>query len=291
LPSAVSACSQTDPEVTAPYLQFLTPSLQRSLTPAVVEGLLDRGPSVALSFAESLPSGDIQAMSMGVLFNRWAPQDLSSALDALNQLPDGPARDAALGGLLPEWTKADPQAAAAYVQALPVEQQANRLKEIAGYWSLVDPAAAANWVAGLPEGDARDQAVVRVAVNWADSSLEAAGNYIAGLPSGEVQNEAVQTLVDSKMVAEPDTVREWVARFPPGALREQFVSDVCEMWAQLMQDLPGAIEWVDKTFGGGYSKVEENLAQQWLALDREAARKWVQSSSLTDETKKGLLAP
>jgi hypothetical protein len=291
LPSVASACSETDPEVTAPYLQFLSPSVQRRLAPRVVEELLDQDPSLALSFANSLPSGDIQAMSMQVLFNRWAPQDLSSALNALNQLPEGPGRDAALGGLLPEWTKTDPQAAAAYVQGLPAGQQVDRLREVAGYWSSLHPGAAAKWVAGLPEGDARDQAEVQVAVHWGDSSLQAAGDYVAGLPPGKAQDEAVKTLVESAMAGQPDTVREWVGGFPPGPLRDELVSDVAIFWAQAMQDIPGATGWVDKTFGGAYSKIEEDLTGQWLTLDREAARKWVQTSSLPDATKKRLLAP
>jgi len=170
-------------------------------------------PLPAYEWAEKLPNDTAQRHDVGgAVVGLWARSDFPGLSDYLIHLPNNkgyvtlafvlagrdPVAASAWAAKLPKdkwpmvmgpigevWGKSDPVALAAWIDTLPPEQGAYGYGWTASMWGFRDPHAAAAWVEKLPEGDARTDAVARLAGTW-----------LRRLPQ------------------EPDKIKEWVRQMP-----------------------------------------------------------------------------
>ncbi len=119
-----------------------------------------------------------------------------------------------------------------------------------------DPKAAAAWAGGFPEGNTREQAINTVMSSWAHNYPAGAGQWLATLPAGKAQERAIQSYVSQLSYQYPEMAAPWAERIPDENQRLFSI---------------------------------ENVARQWLEVDRRSAEAWLNNTSLPQDRKQRLL--
>lgn len=126
---------------------------------------------------------------------------------------------------------------------------------IAMQWAMSDPGAAASWAAGLPN-EVQSTALDSSVSLWANTNPQAAAQWIQSL-SGPARDEAVATYIAVALPKDPAAAAAWAIS----------IEDPGKRISALKGVLP-----------------------QWMQRDPNAARTWIQNSSLGEAEKAKLLA-
>ncbi|HEX4667543.1 MAG TPA: hypothetical protein VH207_13175 [Chthoniobacterales bacterium] len=245
-------------------------------------------PLAAASFLEAIGAKGLDFTSaFSSAAHQWALQDPAAAVEWAQRHPDGYG-DLALQGAINGWWEKDPKAAEAWVTAQIAASGSREMTAsfastlfrsdpeharawarslptvaarqvadttLAQLWALDDPQAATQWAANLP-AEERGSSVGVAARIWAKQDPEAAGDFLNSLGSG--RDEAVASFSIVQAFEEPAVGLTWAATIADSASR---------------------------------LKTEEIVARQWLQTDPNAARTWIQNSSLPAADKARLLDP
>ena len=161
-------------------------------------------------------------------------------------------------------------------------------KKAAGALAHYDPPHATDWVAShFGEGRAAGAAKL-VALSRAESDPDGAFEWLASLPSGEEKTEAVGFVFTYWLKSDPARAEAWLEETKPTpsldpALRAMAVSKGARNpregieWARRIQD-PGTRE-----------RTLVRVGSAWYRNDPEAARRWLEVSSLPRAAQKSVL--
>ncbi len=153
------------------------------------------------------------------------------------------ANPKAVLGILGQWAQTDPQAAIAWVSALPKgDLRAGALKAIFSSWVKKDAPGAANFAEALPMGKDRQQAVASVAAEWAGADPETAITWARQLADKPSREAALQHIALRLCESNASKAAEVVVSLPAGEVKRDLVSEVARRWAS--EDLPMAREWM-----------------------------------------------
>ncbi len=277
-------------------------SLETDAQPKAVDGILEdlRGdPKGAENFLSSLTDTNLGRSRMWSLAGSWAFGDLPDAVAWIQQVPAseiqsgldwnqwGAARD-----IVSAWSGADPESAWAFTTQLPSgDQRTQLLTQIADKSLRDDPATALTWLKGVSDAQVQSAVGSAVAGDVAACFPPAdAATFVAQLPDSarmEAAKSAVRVWMDNDG---NESAAAWLGQFPQGGLRDaaaaQFVSKAAN-------DAPAAAAAVISRYGLGETSQQAlaTLVERWLAQDAGAARAWVQSAALPEDTKAQLLNP
>lgn len=253
------AFAKTDLATTLAWLgQIPDPSDRQQAAEHILRGEMNREPQTAGQLALTLfPEGDSRNRALANLGRKWLglSQDDQTARQLAEQLPAGAERDAFLSGLCHRLQASSPEATARLVAAMSAgPTQADAAKDLARHWAMTAPEPAAHWVAGLSDGPARLQCLPEVAGAWAEWDATAVSDWLRTLPADRAQAKAIETFIARS--AQPQAASAWVESIENEAKRYQAI---------------------------------EKIAHQWLPLDAETARTWLQQTSLPADRKEKLL--
>lgn len=187
-------------------------------------------------------------------------------------------------------------------------------------WASKDPAKAASYLSTLPPGEERDAFHKGVFLNTAKTDLNEAYRQAEATPGGSLQNAflttiaqqskdhletaewlssrfppdsqgaafALSSLVGQWANAAPEQTAAWLQKASPGDNKDRLISTFSSTIVDRDPDM--AIQWA-ATIGndGSRSSAMQNIARQWLRLDRHAAQEWIQTAPFTDKEKAALL--
>ena len=221
---------------------------------------LANDPHQALELAVALPSSDARNELIARAASEWAGHDPQQIASWAENISDQHLREDVISKVAVTWGESDPAKAAelAILQLSDGKPKNDAVIGIVQRWVQTKPSDAAAWVSNFPEGDLRETAAREVANLWTDRNAADAGKWVNDLPPGKSKDAAVNTYVQKIAVALPEAAAQWAATIPELDLRER------EMLA---------------------------VAESWLAKDPQAARRWIQNSTLPNESKEKLLAP
>jgi len=208
------------------------------------------------------------------------------------------------GHLAGRWSEVDPQAALAYVAALPPSCVRNEaLRTILGEWTVSDPAACVKWVDALPPGKEKDahsvtvfysmaaqdprralalatslrgiqakpQLYATILRRWAESNPPAAARAavkLEGLP-GDLWGELAYLWAWSV----PEAAVNWVDHLPSPQDRLSALRRLVSAWANHHPGVAAAFA-VSREAAGNHPGLLEPVLAQWVALDPAAALRW-----------------
>lgn len=246
-------------------------------------------PAAAARFLES---GDLRGMNFSTAWHQvasnWAASDPVAALTWARQAAAKGDRFVTSGAIT-GWWKNDSAAAEAYVAShLATRDDWQLASTLASNMFSEDPERAKEWVSQLPNEDARKQAATGLAIQWGFSDPAAATKWASTLPASEREQTLAET-IGLWATENPTAAAEWLGSYE-GAGRDQAINNFSLNVAP--KDPAVALTWA-ATISDPKTKAsaEQRLASGWLQQDPQAARNWIQNSSLSAAEKAQLLAP
>ena len=184
-------------------------------------------PLAARDWAAKQPDDIAQRHDLSIAVVRlWAQYDFPSLSDYLIRLPNNQG----YGTLAGVWIDMDPAAASAWAAKLPKDKWPMVMGAIGECWGRSDPVAAAAWIEKLPL-EQGSHGYGWVATTWAWKDPQAAAAWVAKLPEGEARTDAVGRLAGvwvRKLPAESDKIKEWVRQMPIPEVRKTAILDQLE---------------------------------------------------------------
>ena len=222
----------------------------------LVSTLVSKAPAMSPRFLPLMRKGELATDIYRAAGEQWAGKDSAKAAAYLATLPPGEERDAFYQGLFQSTAKTDLNAAYRQVEA-------------------------------TPEGSLRKTLLQTVALE-STNRLETAEWLSTRFPDSQGATFALISLVSQWANNEPGEAATWLQKTPVGETRDNLVNSFSSTIANRDPDM--AIQWA-ATIGNEKVRASamQNIARQWLRLDRNAAREWISSAPFSDKEKARLL--
>jgi hypothetical protein len=233
------------------------------------------------------------------LFNEVARaaacRSVSEALAWAQSLNDPSDRDRALAGIVARMAETQPQEAIQLMMSQPnADSRAQMAGPLAATLAEGDLQAAVDWIKKLPEGPLRHQAWEGMSWEWIAQDPERAADFaLSSLPAGETRTAALARVASNSLGKSWDeqAAVQWASQLPAGTDRDAFLSGLCEPRDPF---LGWRVEQAARftalmSPGQTQSATIEKIAREWLKIDAEASRAWLQQTSLPAERKQRLL--
>jgi hypothetical protein len=190
--------------------------------------LVGKNPDSAASLAESMDVGRWRVEMLRRVAQLWADQDPIGARQWAEQLPDSDERNSALTDVCFQIAETDPRSAVQLADQYGISNlNGTMFANLVQRWAEQDFEAALVWAEKRPNGELRNQMLVRAAMVLAEDSPSDAAQMIANeLPSGGTQNEAALTVLHQWAKSDLSAASEWAARFPVGPLRDRAMNEL-----------------------------------------------------------------
>jgi hypothetical protein len=255
-------------------------------------------PEAAGAWLAGLKDDVLRADILGRITRSYSTEAPEKSLPFALNLPAGPERKQWTAMLLGAWAKNDAAAAQAWLgtQTDPDALAASPAIQVPLLDALAKTApmqAATQWSA-LPEGQAKNEALNRIAESWAATDPEAALRWFGTqLAAGTMQaNTALETAFYPWSQKDPDAALAW-AEAQPAEVRN------VALWS-LSGDIHGDRPSPSK-LAGVLAKIKDPVQrvqllgihlEAWLRANRPAAREWIETHDVlpAEQAAKLLLA-
>jgi hypothetical protein len=148
----------------------------------------------------------------------WARNDFPGLSDYLLHLPNNQG----YGTLAGVWIGVDPAAACAWATKLSKDKWPIVMSAIGECWGRSDPVAASAWIEKLPT-EQGSYGYGWVAVTWGWKDPHGAAAWVEKLPEGDARADAVGRLAGvwlRRLPMEQDKIKEWVRQMPIPEVRK-----------------------------------------------------------------------
>lgn len=144
--------------------QLPDPDDRNTVTAAALFAWGQAEPQKAIAYAAASDLGDQTLATMGILVQKWAANDLPSAVTYVDQQPPGEMKDEMLSRIVPSIANTDPALAGQIVsdQMPPGPAQTEAAISVLHQWALKDPAGATAWVQNFPAGALKERALKEI---------------------------------------------------------------------------------------------------------------------------------
>ncbi len=157
----------------------------------------------------------------------WARKDPEAALAWADRQPNNDdARTEARIDACFKIAQTDPKRALLLAEGYRLSKTAV-LQNLAQQWSQQDLTAARNWITAQPAGDNHNAMAAGMAYIWSQTQPAAAAQYVMQqMEPGSAQDGAVMAVVHQWAVQDLAGASSWVRQFPAGPLRDQAQKEV-----------------------------------------------------------------
>jgi hypothetical protein len=269
-------------------------------------------PTALRQWGAQLSESSNRDAAWSIVVDTLGKTDLPGLREFIAELPDGDIKTYAWGRYfhfgVDEWAKANPATTLQWIQeSLNGHARTEFIAKATRIWAAQAPAAALRWVQQLPEGNDRDSAFPEVAALWAtENPAEAARLAKENLV-------AIEAVARAWAAADPEAASRWAAQLQSRA-RGNAIGAVATAWAA--KDGEAALRWACQLpdDGGrallhvavGWARSEPDKAMAfaakglpdgvrslgliqvygiWWRTDPQAAKAWVEQSSLALDMK------
>lgn len=185
--------------------------------------------------------------------------------------------------------KEGPASSALWAESLPNgDAKTNALERVANSYVDQDPAAAAAWAAQFASVDYGARVIDEVGEEYAERDPSAAVKWLLGLPVGRAQEAGMHGALGEWARRDPTAASQFLIDLPQSPLKDQAVSGFVRRVA--WEDPESAVAWA-RTIAQESTRSEAmtRAAQAWFVRDREAALQWLPTSGLSAEAQKKVL--
>jgi len=156
-----------------------------------------------------------------------------------------------------------------HVQWQQVEEgRANAL----GTWAGQQPDAASAYIQAMPPGDAKNRALGAVVASLAWRDVEAARTMVDQMPTGAFRNQAMQNLAQQWSQNDPPAAAEFVLTMMPGEGRNNAIQSIVQNWAR--SNVQDALTWAAQLPDGERRNALQGIGWQWAQSDPRAAAEY-----------------
>jgi hypothetical protein len=225
--------------------------------------------------------GGLNTLELGsnggqLLIRRLASESPSQAVEFITRVTDAAARLALLQSTMLSWSEKDMDGVLKWVWSLPQGNERDQLLlKLAAELKRENPTAAIELVASLPASPGADEVAIGAAAQWAVTDPLAALAWALEIPESSLREQALAQIALSWSERDPLAAAAMaVAELSPGRLQEDAALGIVQRWVQT--DAHGAAEWV-RSFGPGplADAALESLLPIWSSRDAEMARAWI----------------
>ena len=241
-------------------LDQLPPEMQGQrdeLTASVVSGLAHHDTGMATDLVLRLNregngrAGNLMEIVANETLRAEGPEAASQWSEAL---PDGPLKGTAMSRIADVYARKDPAGAALWAQKFASEDYAARtIERVGGTWAQNDPVAAVGWLEGLPTGNGQMAGLRNAFGDWEDRDPAAAGEYLVAMPQSPKRDSAISGFAMGYAWQNPQLAITWAQDIQDPALRQTSLT---------------------------------RAGQAYFRRDPDAAKAWLDSSGLPEETRK-----
>jgi hypothetical protein len=244
--SVLTGMASKDPTAAMAYIDTLEAGERRDrMAGQVVQGLADHDIGVATDYVLGLASqGNERA---GRYLEDLTREVLrSDGLDAgrswAESLPSGSLQAGALDRVANRFVDEDPQAAAGWATAYAGRDDYWRVvEEVGDEWAERDPAAAVAWLDSLPAGRGQNEGMSSALQEWGRRDPVAAGEYLQNMAPSAAKDAAVISFSATVAREDPQTAIAWAQSVSSQEGRLQALTQVGQSWAR--RDPAAAAEW------------------------------------------------
>jgi hypothetical protein len=233
-------------------------------------------PTGALNWAAQLPSNESRLLAMRATAVAWSEKEPRAALEAWLKadVADVPINDATLALLIGQWTHAEPSAAEDWAKAMPPgNARSLALYRVAGDMAEVDPQRAVALATSL-EGKERTEVMKSAARGWAGQSPADATKWIMTWSDPDLQAEVLRDAMGSWVRNDFRGAWDFRKTLPSGSVRDQVTGLLAgQISPRDSQVAAGLVETIADPVSRRASI--ETVARNWLRVDSDAARAWL----------------
>lgn len=284
--------AESDPAAAAAWFNENTSGANREdAIYEILEAWGRKAPEAALTWAESLDDYTRSSV-MDSLAEGWASNDPEGAAKASEKLLQYDFGDEFVMNIAGQWASTDPLAAAAWAGTINHnDARAIAHLEIGSEWAMGDPAKATEWINSLPKEEDKLYASLGVAMGWSEHDPGAAlGWAVASVKSPQTRQRIIEDVMLDWSSTDPSAAAAWLNVQPKGPQNDEVLATFSNAIVDV--DPESAVTWAQTiTEEGKRNQNLNGLLEQWVAMDGEAARKWVAASKLGDDLKKKFAAP
>jgi hypothetical protein len=150
-------------------------------------------------------------------------------------------------------------------------------------WAADDPASASAWVTDFPAGEARQQAITKIAESWAGIDPQSAVSWTLTLPDSLEKNKALDQSVRIWALNERDSMSTWLNSQSAGDSSDHLRSIASIIIAE-NHPIEGAALAVAISNPLVKRDAIVDVIRQWQKTDSKAANEWINQQSLDAET-------
>lgn len=263
-----------------------------------------------------------------MLLQKWAKLDPQTAMTYVQSLKDNGAKFGGMNTVLQTWTRTSPQEAVAWAKANGTAGEQREgdgnlaMSAVIGELAKSDLGQAL----ALAEGETASRARGRMIETLVSQLVrqrgdEAARETALNITDETMRNGMIRQLADRMAKDNPQKAVAWISSLPAGASRTSALADAVSEWAQkdavaaaaYMTTLPagaetdeprarfarsvvrtdpaGALAWsASITDPQARTRSVTDVVGRWMRRDADAAKQWVTTSTLPEETKTQILA-
>lgn len=232
------------------------------LKAGLVHGLADTDPVDAANFVFELGAkGDRQAEDLlsivtGEMLRSVGADESSRWAESL---PAGELRASAMDRVANRLVAENPEAAAAWVERFASDPTSARvIEEVGDEWAERDPVAAVGWLETLDSGDGKKWAMSSAFGEWVKRDPLAASEHLVAMNDSPERDSAISGFAGRLAWEDPQSAIAWAGEISDPQARENTLV---------------------------------RAGQAMLRRDAEGARQWLQTSGLSAEAQKKVLAP
>ena len=266
------ANQQTDPELKGKILQRVLPIMAET----DLQG--------ALAWANQQTDPELKGRILEGVLPVMAKSDLQGALAWANQQTDPELKGRILQGMLPIMAKSDLQGALAAAQSF--NNSERLISEVFSNAASNNPQGALNMMQSLPAGRAKDAASGAISMGMAEKGdYQAAMNIASGISDIKTRTDAQAEVFVIYFRKDRAAATQWLQSLPAGQAKDVF-SDRIIFYANTLVGMNIASGIGDTSMR---TEAQAKVARKWLEIDRVGATQWINSSSLPQDVKNGLL--
>ncbi|MGK0188148.1 MAG: hypothetical protein ACI9R3_003940 [Verrucomicrobiales bacterium] len=175
----------------------------------VANAMLDTGLANATSWLERL-SDDLKPGAINQISDRYAREDLASAVSWIAQFAGENYATDALNDVAESWAESDPAAVVDWALDLPASAQPGVFKEAMDEWAESDPTAASQHLTAMQDSPAKDLAVEGFAKELVKTDPHPAAVWAATITNDEVRLETLKEVTSQWSKSDPDAAEAWL---------------------------------------------------------------------------------
>ena len=215
-------------------------STREQLISNTISQLADKDPSKAASYTLSIEDTEVRKGAIQSLVGKWGLQDLAATKTWITTHLEKSEQAEANSYLISRLSSSDPTKAlellAEASQSLTPEEVKKQFersrKSISISWAHKDPNAAAAWAQAQPDDEERHQLVANVVDGWAEFDTTGAANFVLTLNEGKERDSAIKSLVSELGRWDPESAFLWAESTTDLKARERVVSSTIRTWTR-----------------------------------------------------------